>query len=834
MPLSTPLKYMVYLIFASSGFCALVYELLWTKYLSLTFGTTLFAVSIVAATFMAGLALGSWLFGRFADRQGQLLRLYALLEVGIAVTALLFAPTLVLVQGFYHWLILAFPQQAVLITGFQFLLVAMLILPPTICMGGTFPLMCRFFARNKSGGQIGRLYAINTLGATFGAFSAGYLLIPTLGLPVTGYLAVTGNLLVALAAWWIGRKQGLCDSDGIAIAPPADDFLRPERHRLAMISIGLIGFFALAYEILWTRVLLLFLGNTSYAFALILSAYLIGLALGGALYARLVRPQLNEPRLFVLLTTLLALVILITAPFYDQLAHLFQFAHDASGERWWHLSLLSGLIVFCVIALPTMLSGALLPAAVAIVDPGKRHTGEGVGMVVLHNTVGAMFGSLAAGFLLIPWLGLQGSFTALAAGNLLVALALCLRYRCWAWQRYTLPALLTAGLVLVVAHRDWNPLLLTSGVYAYAPKYRMLGGIEKTLGQDRVLALYEGADATVGVHETANGKVRYFTVNGKTDGGTGADMKTQLLVAQLPLLLHPDPRQVFVLGLGTGVSLGGVMRHPVQSVDCAEISPEVVRAEAHFTAVNGNPLRDPRVQLSIRDGRHQLLTSEKRYDVIASQPSNPWQSGNANLFTAEFYQMAAARLKPGGLFSQWIGLYDITPDNLRVASQTFLESFPHVLVFKESADLILVGSLTPLSIDYAQLQRRLSQPDLRSLLAGIGIHTSGDLIANHYLICNLCLSRFAAGAKHNSDLRPILEYSAHHNLGMKAMGMFAEENMQALMAAMHQELIPLTNLGDSAAEVSRVLRELGASYYRAGKKSEANHFLREADRLADL
>lgn len=834
MPLASRMKYLIYLIFASSGFCALVYEILWTKYLSLTFGTTLFAVSIVAATFMAGLALGSWLLGRYADREGRLLQLYALLEAGIAITALLFAPTLELVQAFYHWLSISFPAQAALVTGFQFLLVGMLILPPTICMGGTFPLMCRFFARRKSGGQIGRLYAINTLGATLGAFTAGYLLIPKLGLSGTGYLAVGGNLLVALAAWLLGRKQGVCDSDGVAIAPPADPFLNPERHRLAMISIGLVGFFALAYEILWTRVLLLFLGNTSYAFALILSAYLVGLALGGALYARLVRPQLNEPRLFVLLISLLALVILLTAPFYDQLAHLFQFAHTASGERWWHLSLLSGLIVFCVIALPTMLSGALLPAAVAIVNPGKSHTGEGVGMVVLHNTIGAMFGSLAAGFALIPWLGLQGSFTALAAGNLLVALALCLRYRCWAWRRYCLPALLSVGLVLVFAHRDWNPLLLTSGVYCYAPKYRMLGGIEKTLGQDQILALYEGADATVGVHQTASGKVRYFTVNGKTDGGTGADMKTQVLVGQLPLLLHPDPQQVFVLGLGTGVSLGGVVRHPVKEIDCAEISPEVVKAAAHFSEFNGNPLGDPRVRLAVRDGRHQLLTGNKQYDVIVSQPSNPWQSGNANLFTAEFYRMAADRLKPGGLFCQWLGLYDITPENLRVASRTFLETFPYVLVFKESADLILVGSNTPVNIDYHLLQRRMSQPAIRTLLASLGLQSAGDLIANHYLFCNLCLSRYAAGAVLNSDQRPILEYSAHHNLGMKAMGMFAQENMQGLLGAIHQEMIPLTNLGQSPSEISRVMRELGTSYYRAGKKQEASHFLREADRLENL
>ncbi len=240
------------------------------------------------------------------------------------------------------------------------------------------------------------------------------------------------------------------------------------------------------------------------------------------------------------------------------------------------------------------------------------------------------------------------------------------------------------------------------------------------------------------------------------------------------------------------------------------------------------------MSLAIRDGRHQLLTGTKQYDVIVSQPSNPWQSGNANLFTTEFYRMAANQLKPGGLFCQWLGLYDITPENLQVASRTFLETFPYVLVFKASADLILVGSKTPVNIDYQLLQRRMSQPTVRTLLASVGVHTAGDLIANHYLFCNLCLTRFAGEAPINSDRQPILEYSAHHNLGMKALGMFAQENMQKLLGAMHQEMIPLVNLGESSAEISRVLRELGTSYYRAGKKEEARHFLSEADRLANL
>jgi spermidine synthase len=827
-------KLLIYLLFILSGFCALIYEVLWSKYLSLTFGTTIWAVSIVTATFMAGLALGSYLLGKYStDHADRLLRTYAWLEVGIALSALLFAPTLALIEKLYIFWAHTLPDTAWLTTSVNIFFCALLLLPPATLMGGTFPVFCRLFARRKCGGQIGRLYTLNTIGATLGAFSAGYLLVPNLGLSTTGYLAVVLNLVVAGCAFFLSRTG--CCSEPAEASPKNQPVWQLDRkaHRPVLIAIGLIGFFALAYEILWTRVLLLFLGNTVYAFSLMLSAYLVGIAIGGALYARLAHPELNEKKLFCLLTVLMAISILATAPFYDHLAQVFQFAHEVSGENWWLLSLLSFLIVFLVLGLPTILSGALLPAAVAILDPGKHHTGEGVGLVVLHNTVGAVFGSLVAGFVLIPWQGAQTSFTLLALCNLLLGLVLFLRLKLWQQHRFAIPVLLSAGLVLavpVIDHR-WDPVLLTSGVYCYAQKYAMLDGIHKVVGQDPVLALFEGPETTVGVHETRDRKVRYFTVNGKTDGGTGADMKTQQLIGHLPMLLHPDPQKVFVLGLGTGITLGAVNHHPAKEIDCAEISPEVVKASALFNDYSHKAVEDPRVNLQVSDGRNLLQISEKRYDVIISQPSNPWQTGNANLFTSGFYRTAADSLAPGGIFCQWIGLYDMTPENLRIASATFLKSFPHVLVFKESADLILVGAKFDLQIDYQLLQTRLQNPVLRRDLAEIGLTSIGDLIAKQYLFCDKCLTPFATDADLNTDDHPVLEYSVRHNLGMNTMGTYARQNMNNLLASMTREMLPIVGLGDTAEEVSRALLDLGMGYRRAGKEADARQFIKEAEKL---
>lgn len=825
-------KIQIYTIFAASGCCALIYEVLWTKYLSLTFGNTMIAVSVVAATFMAGLALGSYLLGRYVDQHANLLKIYCLLEVGIAISALLFAPALDLVEILYIYWTQKLPDLPWLVTTINILFSSMLLLPPTICMGGTFPLMCRFFARRKSGAQIGRLYALNTIGATLGAFSAGYWLLPQFGLSRTGFLAIGCNFGVALIAFLLTKRYGAVDADGVQQDLTQIAKLDTIRYRPILLAIGMIGFFSLAYEILWTRILLLFLGNTTYAFSMMLSAYLVGIALGGVLYARLVHSAMNEKKLFLTLSALMGLAILASAPYYDNLAYLFQFAHEFSGERWWLLSLFSFLIVFSVIAVPTILSGALLPAAVAIIDPGKAHTGEGVGLVVLHNTIGAVLGSLLAGFLMLPFFGLLNSFRYLAIGQLLLVLLLTIYYR----KKVTglrVPAILTVALLLVLFPTNWNMELVNSGVYCYAPKYAKMGGLDAVLDKEKILEVIEGRDCTVAVHESNDGYYRFFSVNGKTDGGTGSDMATQILIGQLPLLLHPNPADVLVIGLGTGITLNGMSDHPTKSITCVEISPEVVKAESYFSFANGYVLKDPKINLVVNDGRNLLLTEPKLYDVIVSEPSNPWQTGNSNLFTDDFYRLAASRLKDEGIFCQWIGLYDITLDNLKIATHTFLNNFPTVLVFQAGSDLIMVGANHSLAFDYQQLRNRFAVPGINNIMDAIGIDTPGDLIAARYLFADDTLRNFSkeAGCL-NTDDRPILEFSARYNLGEKTLGEYANQNMKALMNARSGKVyLPIKNFGKSPEMVSDALKQIGQGYARIGRKVDAANFMRKAEEI---
>ncbi len=828
MELTAPHKRLIYLLFALSGFCALVYEVLWTKYLALAFGTTMPAVSIVAATFMGGLALGSYLVGRRADEEQNLLRLYVWLEVVIAGCAAASPFGMELLTIAHTAVERLLPTHPLISHAIHLVFGALLLLPPTICMGGTFPLMCRFFARRKSGGQIGRLYAYNTLGATLGTFSAGYLLIPNLGLTATLFLAVAGNLAIAGLVFQLSRQPELSGGRDASRAGRPLQPIRAREHWLPLLAIGIIGFLTLAYEILWTRVLLLFLGNTTFAFTMILSAFLVGIAIGGAIYARKVRPDLDEKQILIQLTLLMAIAVVVMVPFYDRLAEIFLFVHRLSGEVWWLLTALSFLVVFAIVGLPTIVSGSLLPATVALIDPGRARTGQGVGLVVLANTAGAMFGSLVAGFAMVPLFGTQKSFLVLIATNLLVVLALAVHLRPAGWLRAAAPLAATAGLVMLVFLPPWDQTLMNSGVYIYAPKYLQMGGLRATLEKERLLDVIEGEETTVAVHESLDGTLRFFSVNGKTDGGNGSDLPTQLLVGHIPLLLHPRPDDVLVIGLGTGITLNGLSAHGSKQIDCVEISPEVVEASRYFREENGNVLSDPRINLLVADGRNLLLTHAKRYDVIISEPSNPWQSGNANLFTRDFYQLAADRLKDGGVFTQWIGLYDITPDNLKIAINTLLAVFPEALAFRTGSDLILVGARHELKLDYLSASRRLANPVISQVLNPIGITSPGALMARNYLFSEKALRELAGTTRLNTDSWPVLEFSGHHLLGEKVLGQFMRDNQALLTTAAERVELPLSNLGNNNREIAEALHDIADAYQQAGRSRAADSIRRKA------
>ncbi|WP_303720599.1 fused MFS/spermidine synthase [Malonomonas rubra] len=813
----------IYFLFGLSGFSALVYEILWTKHLILTFGATMPAVSMVAATFMTGLALGGFLFGRLADRSANLFRLYALLELGIVISAVGFPVALHGVEHTYLPLSQVFPDNPLLINFSRQLFAALLLLPPTVCMGGTLPVVSRLFIGPGFSAPVGRLYALNTVGAVAGCFGAAFWLIPSFGLAETGVIAVAINLSIALAFWWRARRPvAVRDTVVGASLPPAS--CNSTECRCLLFCVAFLGALGLGYEILWTRVFLLFLGNTTFAFAIILGIYLTGLSLGGALYARWLSRLRNRHRLFQQLMALAGLFILATAPFYDRLAYLFQQAHQQASGDWGTLCLLNVAIVAAVILIPTTLSGALLPAAVGLYSSDLTHAGENVGIVILCNTLGAVVGSVLAGFLLIPWVGLLGSFRLLALLNLLLAFAYLLRFKKQLQPVGKLVPSLVLGLLLALVPLNWNPLLMNTAVYYYAPMIAKVGGLDAYIEDTSLVDVEEGIETTVAVKEYQK-RIRFFSVNGKTDGSTGRDMSTQVLVGQLPMLLKNSPKNALVIGLGTGATLNEVVSHPKTQIDCIEISPEVVRVAPFFSTVNGHAWENPRTHLVIQDARQWLLTRNKRYDVIISEPSNPWQTGNANLFTSDFYQIAVKRLTPGGVFCQWLPLYDLSLEQLRIAIRTFIQAFPETTAFINGTDFILLGSRVPQAFNLKKLNAAMANPRIAARLARFEFGSAGSLLASAYFSGTSVLQSFSAGAALNSDNHPWLEYSPQ--MGYST---FNTNFAQLINARRRQgpQLPPLTHLGDTPEETRRALKSLALDFFRVELPDEANILLRQA------
>jgi spermidine synthase len=741
-----------YLYLLGSGFSALVYEVLWARQLSLVLGGEILAISIITATFMAGLALGSALFGRISDRSRNPLRLYSYLEFGIGATALLFPLGLQAASLVFVNMSQTFTGQPAVATLTRLALSALLLLIPTTLMGGTLPVICRIFAGTHFSERVGRLYALNTAGAVCGCLLTGFFLIPHLGTILAGFLAVGINLAIGLFAWRQSQGVGTPTEERQEAVPPKN--LRIEQFFLCGI-VAITGALALGYEILWTRLFLLFLGNTTYAFTTILSIFLVGLSLGAWLYSRYLKRTVNHSLLLYSLCTLMAVYLVITYPFYDQFAYLFDLAHRWPGVHWWSQAGSSFIIVSLAILPPTIMSGALFPTAVQLFSPQDGHFGEGTGFLLFANTTGSILGSCIAGLYLIPRFGILDSFEILALVNIGLALMIYLHYRKQIKPLYSLATLVSLAFCLTLP-TSWNQTLMSSAPYYY--HYGSQGGLKNALTNfHRLIDYREGRETTVAIFEKENG-TRYFRVNGKIDGGSDGDMTTQVLLGQLPVLFHPAPKDGLVIGLGTGITLAQVAAYDQIDVDCVEISPTVASIASHFDKQNAGALKKTNVELFIKDGRNLLLINDKQYDLIVSEPSNPWQAGNANLFTSEFYQIARSRLREDGIFCQWLPVYDLPPDSLRTAIATFLETFPDVLLFGVGGDVILLGRTSaPGPQSPWPISRTLEMP-ANNVLTDADLERPEQLVKQHLFADSKVLQIFSHGAVLNRDRSPQLEF----------------------------------------------------------------------------
>ena len=779
-------------LFFVSGLTALIYQSIWARQLQLVFGTSQFAIATVLAAFMAGLAAGGFLMARYADTVARPLFIYGALEVFIGLYALVF-PFLIkaatpLYLGFY-----ASAEPGPLSFGvFQFVVLGVLLLAPTTCMGATLPLLGRFVTTRlgSAGDRIGLLYGVNTFGAVAGIALAGFLLLPAWGLWKTTVFAAVCNVALGLAAIGLSRWHGETSQP-----PPIEQDI-PQRtpHKVPVMLVAMMtGFAALVYEVSWFRLMGLILGGSTYAFSVMLLAFLTGIATGGwaggSLADRLLErygPSGPLKGLAVVQAGIAVLTYLMMFA-YEELPFLFLQLYEASdgGHFWVGKVLLASLVM----TPPALLMGASFPLMVRAVVGDNEQLGKPVGQVYGANTLGSILGAFLGGFVLLPWLNVIGTVLVAGAANVaaaLVALTAALhattmnRKVQFSWLAVAL------GCLMMASQRPppWDPLLMTSGVYKYASHLsdKSREGLMAFAVEDYALLYYdEGLSTVVTVAQSRETGNIWLANNGKVDASTTIDMPTQVLVSHLPFLFAEDPKDVVVIGLASAITLGAVTQHEeLEHIEVVELEPSIVEASHFFDDYNHRPLEDPRVVLHANDGRnHLLLAPEGSYDIVVSEPSNPWLTGVSNLFTREFFEMGKARLKPGGVWSQWVQLYGMDADDLSSLLATFADVFPHVVLFAtiEDADLVLVGSNEPLEFDLAHAQELLEKNEgVRKELEIIQITEPADLLT-FYQFDREGILAVTDGVGLNTDDNMRVEYSAPLNLHRET----AETNFTLLL-----------------------------------------------------
>jgi spermidine synthase len=677
--------------FFLSNMAALIYEVVWGRELGYVFGTTAYAISTVLASFMAGLSLGSYFFGKLSDRRDPV-RLFVLLELGIGFYGLF---TLFIFSELTHpflFIVRNFSGQAFLFT--QFLTIFSFLSIPTTLIGGTFPVINKIYAvRFKElGEKVGVVYSLDTLGAAAGAFLSGFLLIPVLGLNLTTLFAATVNIFVGVTIFQIFPR-------GSVLRSPKREKTFSLFNWIVLVSFFISGFAALGYEIVLAHLLTIVFSTSIYAFSLILTALMLGLGLGSYLISKVVDKLRDPVGTFIALEVGIGLYFILLLSVFSKMDIIFLKLYQRFNDSFAILFGSFFMVFLALLLVPTTLMGASLPLVSRIFARKLSVVGLDVGSVFSTNTAGGIFGSLMAGFILIPFVGVEKTVITLAILNL-IAGSLLLNYS--KLKKQTFMVILVVFLGVTAAYSSYAVDPLIGGAYYYGIRFDSIDEYKEHKNSQTIL--FQQEDPHGSVTATGGDDVTALHINGKIDASNSkVDLTTEYMLAYAPLMFHKDPEKVLNIGLGGGFTLSSIEDfRDVKSIDVVEINPAVVEATKRvFPELNDNALVDPRLSLIIEDARNHLAVTNKKYDVIISEPSNMWLAGEGGLFTHEFYELAASRLNEGGIFAQWAPLFELGGRDLKVLLNTFQSVFPHVHVFViQGGDIIIVGSLEETSYDY--------------------------------------------------------------------------------------------------------------------------------------
>jgi len=801
---SIHIKRALFALFTLSGFTGLIYESIWSHYLKLFLGHAAYAQALVLIIFMGGMAIGAWLVSRLTHRPGNLLVYYAVIEGAIGLFGLIFDPVYQFVYAVSFENIIPILGNPFSVHVYKILIASLLILPQSLLLGATFPLMSGGFIRrfpDAPGESISLLYFFNSIGAAIALLISAFYLIGKLGLPGTIFAAGLVNIIIAVIVFMLVKQPPMP-------APPVTSGSFLSKPGLLLAVSFFTGMASFIYEVTWIRMLSMVLGASTFSFELMLSAFITGLAIGGYLIRKRIE-RLQDPVIFAanvqIVMGLFALLTIFLYGYSFEIMAFFMSALDETEQGYILFSLYSHTIALFIMLPATICAGMTLPLFTFILL--KRGHGEkSIGQIYSSNTLGAIAGILFAVFIGMPVLGIKGSILSGAVIDIAAGLVLLGATTQTVRSRYPvyITALVTVPVIFTLFFFEFNARALASGVFRH--------GIAELDDKSEILFHQDGRTASVSVSNWDNTKVTIMT-NGKPDAAItmaadqppSIDEATMTLLAALPLSVYPDARTIANIGMGSGLTSHTALNIPgVVRVDTIEIEAAIVKGAEYFIPKVRKVYDDPRSHIYIDDARTFFSTYQSRYDVIISEPSNPWVSGVSSLFSAEFYQMARSHLNKNGLLVQWIHIYELDIELLVSVLKAISINFPYYSIyFADEGDLILLASVDkPVGLPDRSI---FDSPEMKTQLSTVHVHNLEDLrfrFLGDQALYNPFLQTFDIPA--NSDFYPVLDLGAEKSR-------FLQENLSGLL-----------NLRLSTVPILDILYD--ETGYRTGNLSPTRYF----------
>ncbi len=731
------------LLLMASGTVALIFQVLWIKQLTLIVGVDVFAVTTGVSAFFAGLAFGGLYFGRIADRVDRPLLLYVKLEIGIAIIGILI--TYLLSESAS-----LFANLEVYNSLLAWALVFLMVTIGPFLMGGTLPAVVRSLSLLDTtvGSGGGKMYAANTAGAIIGALISSFFLIPAFGIQGSAIVASSIGICAALGGYWLNRSK----TDLIPVDKEPKEHLFIKSAGIAILLYAIAGGLALGYEVVWSQSIVQFMSTRSFAFSVMLATYLAGLAIGSALLARRV-DRLKDPwSLFGMLIAAAGCISLIEITFLGDWLTSMQssvdhFVFTLTESRLAAMCSRFALAALYIVFVPTLFLGAAFPVALKLIV-NSTHVGRDIGKVVALNTIGGITGTIITGFFLVPQFGIVMTLAILALIACIIGVVATFKSKLSGFhitKKSVVLITIVTLLAAIVTPKDQLAKLLVSKWGGQSVFYK------------------EGRGGTVAVLEQKAGtkSFRRLYIQGVSNTGDAMpSLRYMRLQALIPLIIHNgEPESALVIGLGTGITSGSLLRYPgLKERVVAELLPEVVEASKTFKG-NFEAATDSRLDIRLRDGRRELLSNNATYDLITLEPPPPSAAGVVNLYSSDFYQIAGSRLNPGGIVAQWLPIPTQNDEDTRSLVKSFLNIFPYASLWStELHEMLLVGSMEPIVLNAPKIIEQFNNPELARALKDIGIDSPESLLAT-YVMDRKGLETYAGNALPVTDNQPRIEYS---------------------------------------------------------------------------